>query len=249
MKRGTTKSKRTKSNPLKVRDLFGDGHTGNLLQGKYHTDPVYGWFQNRHTRGVKLIDDDGFYHTHDERGEHKWKVPIGVRLSLKQPLIHAQMANRYPWYVTWVSPKTGKRLKKYFSSAVAGIDFITAKAQYVDSKACLVSRHGYDVPAPLRGKIPKPWKWCPGCMSARKYRRVLGSDGSPTVFHAMVKTPTYDKRGNLVYEYTARPLALMRCTYCGFSNRDVKFRRSNQPWEKRKFKRGVTRARRTRRRR
>ena len=214
-------------------DLY-DPETG-FLQGRYDTEKVYAWFQRQHRTGRTRIDEEGYYRS----GKHSWKVPLGVRLCLKRPLLWTHMVKQYPWYVTWVSPKTGKRLRKHFSSPFAGIHFITTKAQYVDKQAALVNKNGYDIPPKLRGRIPAPWKWCPRCMTARRFKAV-----SPyQEFYAMRKEWN-DAKGR--YEYRDRKLRLMACTHCGCTNRDTTMRRSNQPWEIRRFKKGVRRAKRRR---
>jgi hypothetical protein len=121
--------------------------------------------------------------------------------------------------------------------------FVATKAQYVDKHATIVSRHGYDIPPQLRGKLPGNWKWCPGCMKPRKYRRQYQLSGDPQTFFAYRKEWNRDK---LRYEFRDRKLALMACPICGLTNRDHKFRRSNQPWEKITIERGRTRTRRRR---
>ena len=225
----------------KVAHVFGGGATGELLQGRYDTDPIHAWFQKRHQHfGAKLIDLDNVCRIADEEGFHEWHVPYGVRYALYQPLLWAQIAGKYPWYVTWQSPKTHKRLKKKFESLASAIVFVTTRAQYADSSASIISRHGYDVPPKLRGKFPhkRLGYWCPCCMDARKFYAVV----PPQEIHVQKKVPT-DKG----YEYKLRRIRLLKCKICGCTNRDGKFRRSNQPWTVRKFKRGVIRARRRRR--
>jgi len=168
-------------------------------------------------------------------------VPYGTRYALTQPLVWGQMVSKYPWYVTWASPTTGRRLKHKEESLASAIILVTTRIQYADPNAWIISRIGYDVPPRLRGKLPHKTLgyWCPCCMTARKFY--------PTVpearFYANKKVWSEEKRR---YETRVRVLRLLRCKVCGITNRDVKFRRSNQPWEKRKFKRGVTRARRRR---
>jgi hypothetical protein len=157
-------------------------------------------------------------------------------------LLWAQIAGRYPWYVSWQSPRNGKRLKKKFESLASAVVFVTTRAQYVDPTVTVISRHGYDVPPKLRGKFPhkRLGYWCPCCMDARKFYPV-----SPLqVIHVQKKVWNADKGK---YDYKLRPVKLLRCKVCGTTNRDAKFRRSNQPWTVRKFKRGVVRARRRRR--
>jgi hypothetical protein len=229
-----------RSRPSSLEDLFGGGDNGNLLQGRFNTEAVYHWFQRRHKAGAKgLIDPETHLaEVEDDKGRvHTWKVPYGVRYALRRPLIQSQVANKFPWYVTWISPKTNKRMRKYFTSLPSAIVFVTTRVQYVDAKATIVSRHGYDIPPKLRGKIPKPYKWCPCCMAARRFYR------TDDTFYGPIKIWNEKKQ---CYETQDRKLALMRCGTCGITNRDHKYRRSNQPWELRKFKRGVTRARRKR---
>lgn len=221
---------------LSIDDLFGGGVTGNMLNGYFDGDPrVYHWFQTRHKKHNHFINRRGIY---NHRG-HEWPVPYGIRLALAQRLSNAQMVVRYPWYVTWQSPRTGRRLKKYFESLPAAIHFIATKAQYVDPRACVVSRQGYHIPAKLRGRLPRPWKWCPCCMTARKFYRAYSGE----TFYAQVKEWSEEKQR---YIFKERRVALLRCKVCGITNRNHKYRRSNQPWEVRRFKPGARRARRRR---
>lgn len=244
--------------PRTLEDLFGGGDNGNLLQGRYHTEAVYAWFQRRHSKGLHLIDEDGYYRRvgRDDR-THEWKVPYGVRYALTQSLVPTQISNRYPWMVTWRSPTTGKRLFKKFTSLPHAIVFVAERAQYVDPHATILCRNHMDIPPGLRNKIPSPWKWCPRCMKARKFKRVYKSTGDPEVFYATVKTWVVTKykrvkgKKDLVavghFTYPERKLALMHCTVCGCTNRDQKFRRSNQPFHTTKVKKGKTRMRRRKR--
>ena len=214
------------------RDDLYDPDT-RFLYDRFNTEAVYAWFQRAHKAGYTRVGEDGVY----RRGPHEWKVPIGVRLCLRKPLLWTHMVKLHPWFVTWRSPKTGKRLRKYFSSPWQAIDFITTQAQYVDPRASLVNRNGFDIPPKLRGKIPAPWKWCPRCMTARRFRAVKPDE----TFQAMRKE-WIEEKGR--YEYRDRQLRLLGCTVCGCTNRDSTMRRSNQPWEVRRFKRGVRRAKR-----
>lgn len=240
MMSASTKRKPTRRAKRSVRasELYGAGASGNLMQGRYSTNvKVLRYIKKRHKRYGRLIDENGFFRYEG----HKWKVPFGVRLCLRRTLVNNQITVRYPWAVVWRSPKTGKRLKKYFSTPYQAIVFITTKAQYVDSRTALIARSvGYDIPPQLRGRIPKPWKWCPNCMGARRFKAVDPQE----VFFAQVKVWNEKK---FIYEYRDRKLRLMRCEICGCTNRDRKFRRSNQPWETRKFKPGVRRAKKRRR--
>ena len=251
-KKVTAKKLRKKARTLRVSELYGGGVSGGLLQGRYGTEQVYAWFQNRHRRQHSSIDEDGYYHSDEETAfgdSHSWKVPTTVRLCLRQSLTHGQINVREPWYVTWVSPKTGQRLRKRFGSPYQGIHFIATKAQYVDPHACLVSRtREYDIPPRFRGKVPRKdekgrtWYWCPLCMQPRRFRAAK-LYGKLQEFHAMVKVWSEDKQR---YVFKDRRLRLLECKYCGCTNRMPVFRRSNQPWEVRKFKRGARRAKRRR---
>jgi len=225
--------------PANVEDLFGGGLQGNMLQGKYLTDEVYAWFQKRHVKtGKVVIDEEGYY----RRNGHEWKVPYGVKYAFQEPLRHSQLVNKYPWYVTWRSAKTGKRYKKYFSTLARAIEFTAEKAQYIDSKACVVSRHGYMIPPKLRNKIPSPYKWCPCCMTARKFYRVY-----PERFiYAMIRSRVPDEKGN--YPLKERRLPLLQCRVCGITTQNDYYRKSNQYWLVRKIRPGVHRVNRKRRR-
>jgi hypothetical protein len=217
-----------------VADLF----EGTKLKREFMSDPVYAWFEKRHKKVRPLISKEGVYTTRD--GKHQWKVPYGLRIALMEPLKYTQVVNKYPFYVTWVSPRTGKRLLKYFESIPHAIDFIASKAQYVDANATVVSRHGYYIPRKLMGRFPrgmgKPARvhyWCPRCMAPRRFRRVEGES-----FFTMKKEWSNEK---MKYVWKDRELALMTCGVCGISNRDPKFRASNQPLEIRKVKPRVRR--------
>jgi hypothetical protein len=208
------------------------------MAGKWSANPkVHKLIQDRHRRYGKHIDEDGYFHAEDGS---TWKVPYGVRLCLRRPLVAGQIYIQYPWVVTWISPKTHRRMRKRFATPYAAFDFIATKAQHVDSKCAFVARNvGYDVPSKLRGKIPAPWKWCPRCMTARRFKAVV-----PELhFYALRK----ELNGKGQWELMERKLREMRCTVCGVSNRDPKMRRSNQPWTKTTFKPGVRRVRRKRR--
>lgn len=240
MTRKTKPSARKLRRKLRVIDLYGEGVSGNLLQGRFGTPKIYAWFQNRHRRGLRQLED-GVYHS----GKYSWRVPVSVQLCLSEPLANSQMNNRLAWYVTWISPRTGQRLKKHFMSPWVGIDFIATKAVRVDPHAALVSRtRPYHIPAKYRGKMPfkkdgRTWYWCPLCMQPRRFRAVKPR----SEFYAVVKVWSEEKG---IYVPKDRKLRLLECPYCECTNRETVFRRSNQPWEVRRFKRGARRARRRR---
>jgi hypothetical protein len=209
--------------PKTVGELYGQGETGTLLDPRYGTEKVYAWFQKRHQNIRSPIGADGVYRYE----EHEWKVPLGVRYTLGHPLRWDQMQVQYPWYVTWRSPKNGKRYKKKFMSLPRAIHFVATRTQYVDKASCVIARQGVDILPQLRGKIPRPWYWCPGCMTARKFYIVEPQQ----YFTVLKKVPLSTGR----IDWRERKLRLIRCRFCGTTNRDGKFRRSNQKWETRRI--------------
>lgn len=250
-KKPSAKKLRKQTRKLRLSQMYGGGVSGNLLQGRFGTPKIYSWFQNRHRRGLERLVD-GCYHSDEGTkfgDDHSWRIPTTVLACLELPMVNSQMNNRLAWYVTWISPKTGERLRKYFMSPWLGVHFIATKAQYVDPHAALVSRtHAYDIPIKYRGKLPRKdevdgkirtWYWCPLCMQPRRFRAAQPS----SEFYGNVKTWSEEKQQYIPKE---RKLRLLECSYCGCTNRDSIFRRSNQPWDVRKFKRGARRARRRR---
>jgi len=227
---------RARPTPQSVEELYAE----KSLKPEHNTERTHAWLQRRHKKVAAYIGADGVY----RHGEHEWKVPLGLRDALQRPLNYTQMVHKYPWFVTWLSPKSGKRCRKYFMSAPHAIIWVAELAQYSDPQATVVSRHGYHAPTKLLGKFPRQWQghyqyWCPRCMQPQRFRRT-GEE-----FYAQRKAWNEDKGR---YEFIERKLALLACTICGISNRDAKFRASNQPVEVRKFRSGVSRARRRRRR-
>jgi|SRR5215831_1345074 len=219
----------------RISELYGAGETGRLLDGRFTKSPkIRRVLQRRHKRATRGIGEDGVYRWND----HEWKVPGGVRISIKKPLIWAQVVNQYPWAVVWTSPNDGHRKRKLFATAGGGIHFIATQAQYVDKRAALVSRVvGYDIPIGYVNKIPRPWRWCPYCMTLRKFKRKR--DGS--TFYGERKEWSHEKAR---YEWRSRRLAVLECVRCGCTNKDPRMRRSNQPWEKRVIRQGARRVRR-----
>lgn len=173
----------------------------------------------------------------------KPKVAIddyGIQQALRTPLFPNQLSHRYPWAVMWL--KEGKRYKKKCKNLLEAVHLRDRIKEAGVSNATVVSLcRSYYIPVELIGKLPRPWVWCPLCMKPRKFRRVRDE----TIF-VFKKVPD-EKRGG--YKEVERQVALLRCPMCGCTNRNQVYRRSNQPFEVRKFKRGVTRARKRKRRR
>ena len=170
-------------------------------------------------------------------GRDGYKVPYGVRIALQSELFHVQIIHRHPWAVVWFA--AGKR---YYSRQVTLAAAVQLHRKLVvdhgvpPAKATIISRsRGYDIPPKLRGKLPAPWKWCPRCMKPRKFR--IHPSGQE--IEVQRKEWSNEKRR---YVFKQRKVRLIHCPVCGTTNRDNVYRRSNQPWEIRKFKRGVRRA-------
>jgi hypothetical protein len=112
------------------------------------------------------------------------------------------------------------------------IVFVAERAQYVDSHACILNRQHMDIPPAYRNKIPAPFKWCPRCMKPRRFHRLYDYLGQPQTFYGTVKVWHVDRytRGQEVghWEYPEKKLAMLGCEVCGCTNRDSKYRRSNQ---------------------
>lgn len=199
----------------KVADVFENGR----LRGDLQLTDMEDKLEERQRRAAKVAVMNG-------------DVPLGVRVALKQGFTWNQIVKEKPWAVMWL--KGGKRYVKHCGTLGAAV-VTWRKVHAVVPNATIVSRaRGYDIPSQLRGKLPKGWRWCPYCMKPRKYRRV----GDET-FYATIKVWDPEKGRYIPKEHK---LALMRCPMCRCTNRDPVFRRSNQPWERRKFKRGVRRA-------
>lgn len=162
----------------------------------------------------------------DEAVRGGYELTPGLKQAMKLPLEHSQLSHRYPWIVVWFDDK-GKRRGKLFAFLVHAILCHRIMLQRYPT-ATVVSRvRGYDVPNHYRGRLPKPWKWCPFCMKPRKYRPALDSEGNRQTFYATVKVAS----ANGGYERRDRKLLLMECPVCKQNNRHYIFRRANQPWE------------------
>jgi hypothetical protein len=228
----------------KVADLYGGGIAGKLMRAEYRDDrgnpkpKVEQFIQKRHIVARDLVGADGVY----RYGEHEWKVPLGLLYYWHRPLRRHQMVVFHPWWATWISPKTSRRLRKEFTSLPHAIHFVATKAQYVDPRAAVTAKQPYDVIPALRGKLPKlhngrRFYWCPCCVTARPFFAII-----PERKFSVLKKVWSDEKGR--YIWVQRDVRVLACQTCGITNRDGAFRRSNQPWEKRRFSQGVRRARR-----
>lgn len=212
--------------PRTIDDLFG-GPKGRVLLGKYHATKYERILEKRQRTAMKRVL---------EADLNGYKVPIGIKLAHRTPLLHNQKVHRWPWAVRWKG-KDGEWRERKCETLIGAVLF-HRKAVKVTKTATIISRcRGYDIPPELRNRIPKGWKWCPYCMKPKKYRRCTPEE----TFFALVKEWDPDKERYVPKE---RKLAVMRCPTCGNTNRDAIFRRSNQPWEIRKIKQGASRVKR-----
>jgi hypothetical protein len=210
--------------PSTIGELYHEGH----LKPQFieHTRAELA-IQRYHRRVGEAVETNG--------------LPPGLRQAMRLNLVWVQIVHQYPWKVMWVRVVDGRRVRGQKLCATLGHailvqDKIVGKVP----NATIVSRsRGYDIPAELRGKLPPRWYWCPRCMKPRRYQR----DEDNATFSVVKK---HWVRSKSKYEWKERTVYLLRCPMCGCTNRDPVFRRSNQPWEVRKFKRGVTRAKRRR---
>lgn len=222
--------------------LFAAGTSGRLMGGEYTGRlDILNAIQRRHEKGMSRIDKNGYW----VEGEHRWKVPYGVRAAFTEKLLHGHMMHKFPFHVQWQHPDgdSTKTLQKSCMSLGAACSFIATRVQYVDPDAFVVCRLGFYIPRPLMGKFPRPigekqkkHYWCPRCMQPRRFRRV----GEATFF----ATKKFWNEEKARYDFKNVKLALIECTSCGITNRDGKFRASNQPLEVRRIKKGKTRVRR-----
>jgi predicted ATPase len=170
-------------------------------------------------------------------GQDGYKVPYGVKVALASELYHTQIVHRHPWAVVWFS--NGKRYAAKKTTLVGAVQLhrqLILEYGVLPANATIISRsRGYDIPAKLRGKLPKPWKWCPRCMKPRKFQ--LHPSGQTTHVRRKEWSEDYQR-----YEFKERLVNLLWCPVCKTTHRDPVFRRSNQPWEIRKFRRGARKA-------
>lgn len=188
-----------------------------------------------HSRAERAIQR---YHMRTGEAVRDKDLPIGIRQAFHLPLVWVQITNRYPWKVMWVRTKDGRPVKgQKLCTSLGGAVRFQRRITDVVPNATIVSRvRGYDIPPSLRGKLPPRWYWCPRCMKPRRYKR--DDQGRRFTVNKKVWSKTKNK-----YIWVERNVHMLVCPMCETTNRDPVFRRSNQPWETRRFKKGVTRAR------
>jgi hypothetical protein len=191
-------------------------------------DAPDGVIVRRHLRALTKVE-----------GRMNGALSPGLRQALKQALIWNQIVHKYPWAVMWL--KGGKRYRKKFQTLGGAIAFQQRAVRVAPSATVVSLSKSYDIPAALRGRLPKRWRWCPRCMKPRRFKR---KDPLET-FYVNRKEWSEDHKRYIPHE---REIAVIECPLCGCTNRDTVFRRSNQPWEIRRIKPGKMRIRKRRRR-
>jgi hypothetical protein len=200
-------------------------YEGRLIRPDYNTQATHALYQKRHEKQAAYLFDP--------------TLPVGIQQALRLPLVHCQVASRYPWAVHFRRGAPTRWVRSLHHTLGGAMSF-HRRALRLDPAATIVSRgRGYDIPPELRGRIPSPWKWCPHCMKPRKYRRVT----PPRTFTAEVKHWSEEKQR---WVWSVRSLALMKCPVCRNSNRSPIFRRSNQPWHTTRLGKHTQRVRRRR---
>jgi hypothetical protein len=203
---------------------FSDLYQGNLVKAEYASAV------DRIAAGVHRRAQAKLSAKVKEMSENGYELTPGLKQAMRMPLIHSQLSHRFPWGIIFIDENgRRKRLRYQFLSQAILFHsrFHLAFPEAHDATVVSLIR-GYNVPAKYRGRLPKPWKWCPYCMKPRKYKPALDRDGNKQVFFANVKTWNNTKK---IYEYRDRKLLLMECPLCRHTNRDHVFRRANQPWE------------------
>ena len=159
-----------------------------------------------------------------------YKLTPGLRQAMHLPMEHQQAAHKFPWAI--IVPFGGGKRKQLRFSFLS--EAIHAHSDLIEKypAATIVSRNrGYDIPTHYRGRLPRPWKWCPWCMKPRKYKPLLTPTGERQTFYHIVGGGE-------------RHLLLMASPVCGQNNRHYMFRRSNQPWRLTKVPKGRKRLKR-----
>lgn len=167
-----------------------------------------------------------------------FKPPRNIERFLADGFIWSQIATQKPWAVYVLID--GKRRRKKCNNLWEAVEYLRKVKKKYPSAGVVSLARSYSIPTELaikRDRLPKKFKWCPQCADFRVFRRV----DPPVRFSAHVKV-WRESKGK--YEFTDRMLWLTECQLCGSTNRPQAFRNSNQPYEVRRIKKGVTRVKR-----
>jgi len=209
--------------PARVGDLY-DGN-GRLRTEFMEHGPAERAIQKLHRRAGEAVPNQD-------------ALPVGIQQALHLPLIWVQIVSRYPWKVMWVRHDSTGRVRRgeLKCTTLGGAIYEWRRIRKLAPNATIVSRaRGYHIPPELRGELPPRWYWCPHCMKPRRYQR----DPDNRTFTTNKKVWS-DTKGRFVW--VERKVYILVCPMCHNNSRDPIFRMSNQPWETRRFKQGVRRA-------
>lgn len=168
-------------------------------------------------------------------GENGYHIPPNVEMFNEAGYVWNQVANQKPWAVYVLVD--GKRKRRRCNNLYEAVLYHRTIHKTHPSSGIVSMGRAYDIPSSLRfkkAKLPKRFKWCPYCGTFRVYIRVLPEQR----FFTQIKRWDEKKKQ---FIWVDRKLWLTECQLCGNTNRDSIFRRSNQPWELRKIKKGVKR--------
>jgi Zn ribbon nucleic-acid-binding protein len=168
-----------------------------------------------------------------------YKVPKNVEFFLQGGFVWNQVAQRRPWavYVLITTPKGTTRKRKRFNNLYEAVAWHSKIHPKYPSSGIVSLAHQYELPAEWRvrkDKLPNRFKWCPHCGTFRVFKIKVPRE----TFSVLKKVwrPSKDK-----YDWVERTVAVIECQLCGHNNRSPVYRRSNQPWEVRRIKKGVRR--------
>ena len=168
-----------------------------------------------------------------------YQVPKNVEFFLQEGFVWNQIAQRRPWavYVLIAAPKGTTRKRKRFNNLYDAVVFHKKIHTRHPSSGIVSLAHTYELPAEWRfrkEKIPKRFKWCPHCGTFRVFKIK-----EPREEFSVLKKVWRESKGR--YDWVERSVYVIECQLCGHNNRSPIWRRSNQPWEKRRIKQGVRR--------
>ena len=169
--------------------------------------------------------------------QNGYKVPKNVEFFLQGGFVWNQIAQRRPWavYVLMGTSNGTKRKRKRFNNLYDAVRYHRQiRVKYPNSGIVSLAQ-SYELPAEWRlrkAKLPAKFKWCPHCGTFRVFKVKEPREQ----FSVLKKRWSTTKER---YEWVQRQVYVIECQLCGHNNRSPIWRRSNQPWELRKIKRGV----------
>lgn len=216
-----------RSRVLTGEEKVGDLYLNGKLQGKY----IHTTVEEKLVRRQKRLAEKAA----KGRFREGYTIPKNIAYILEHDMVWSQIVHEKPWAVYVLID--GKRRRKRFNNLWSAVQFHSEVTKKHPSAGIVSLAKAYELPAEWRlkrDKLPAKWKWCPRCVTFRVFHRV----DPPQRFEAEVKKWS-ETKGRYIWTY--RSLWLTECQLCGHTNRDPAFRRSNQPFELRRIKKGVHR--------